>query len=162
MSARDPRGTAVAVCRTTAVLLMLLLVTTVVFAKATVVTLPELISQSELIVYGHFAAESGSTTSSATVPFEVVRIIKGSDSFATGSVVLCNPSTMLDRPDLSKMRGDGILFLVKKGQCLALSHSYRSLVPVKGNRASTVAIRGQPDEQALEAFLDEVKELTSK
>ena len=92
MSARDPRGTAVAVCRTTAVLLMLLLVTTVVFAKATVVTLPELISQSELIVYGHFAAESGSTTSSATVPFEVVRM-SGAARCVMSILPLVDPST---------------------------------------------------------------------
>jgi hypothetical protein len=138
----------------------------VVHAMATLVTLPELIQKSQVIVYGHLdqSIERSSSPVAPWLRFKTLQVLKGTSSVKDGIVVLCN-----SRPpqgewaDLSKLSGDSILFLTSKdGACFDVSHSYRSVVAIRDGQASTVTIKGQPKEQPLELFLQNVRTLVSK
>jgi hypothetical protein len=143
-----------------------LLLAGVVHAMATLVTLPQLIQKSQVIVYGHLdeSAERSSSPVATWLRFKALQVLKGTSSVQDGIVVLCN-----SRPpqgewaDLSKLSGDSILFLTSKdGACFDVSHSYRSVVAIRDGQASTVAIKDQPKEQSLESFLQNVRTLVSK
>jgi len=138
----------------------------VVHAMATLVTLPELIQKSQVIVYGHLdeSTKRSSSAASTWLQFKTLQVLKGSSSVRDGTIALCN-----SRPpqgewaDLSKLSGDSILFLTSKdGACFDVSHSYRSVVAIRDDQASTVTIKGQPKEQPLELFLQNVRTLVSK
>ena len=137
-----------------------------VHAMATLVTLPELTQKSQVIVYGHLDenTQRSSSTSSAWLQFRVVEVLKGSSSVRDGTVALCNSRpSQGEWADLSKLSGDGILFLTSKdGACFDVSHSYRSVVAIRDGAVSTVTIKGQPKEQPLESFLQNVRTLVSK
>ena len=135
-------------------------------AMATLVTLPELIQKSQVIVYGHLdeRTERSSPGASTWLQFRPLQVLKGSSSVRNGTIALCN-----SRPpqgewaDLSKLSGDTILFLTSTdGACLDVSHSYRSVVAVLDGHASTVTIKDQPKAQPLELFLKNVRTLVSK
>jgi hypothetical protein len=122
-------------------ILALCLVAAGTYAKATVVTLPELVQKSQLIVYGsiHTDDPSSSFATAASVPFTISRILKGTS--AHGDIILlCKRRSSLsypDWPDIAAMSGDNILFLRSNGTCFDLAHNYRSLVKVRGGRAMT-------------------------
>lgn len=133
---------------------LFLLLASIAFAKATVVTLPELIHQSRVIAYGRIDANVG-----VPVPFHASAIIKGAD-VAQGSVILlCNSRPNPEWPDLSKSVGEQVLFLNRHGDCFNLSHNYRSLIKVHDGRATTIVIKGQPDDQSLDDFLKKIRAL---
>jgi len=138
----------------------------VVHAMATLITLPELIQKSQVIVYGHLdeGTERSSSARSTWLRFKVVQVLKGTSSVRDGTVVLCN-----SRPpqgewaDLSKLPGDSILFLTSTdGTCFDVSHSYRSVVAISDGQASTVTIKDQPKEQPVNLFLQKVLTVVSK
>lgn len=79
-----------------------------------------------------------------------------------GIIPLCNlRAEYSDEYDLAKLTGVDILFVSKKGQCYELSHRDRSVVPVYGGRAHTIAIEDQPEEQPLEELLGKIQTLLS-
>jgi hypothetical protein len=135
-----------------------------VYAKATIVTLPELIRQSQLIVYGHVdaAAKTRSLAPASSVRFEASRILKGESSVDGSVVLLCDSRPNSEWPDLSKLAGNNILFLTRDGECFRLSHSYRSLVRIHGNDVSTVTIEDQPEQQPLDQFIEKVRAYASE
>lgn len=130
-------------------------------ARATAVTLAQLVSESPTILYGHADA---SAAKSQQVPFEVSLVLKGPASLGKGRVILCNsPPPMREYPDLSKLTGNQILFLSeKKGECFDLSHTYRSVVNVRDDIVSTVAIQDEPKRQSYETFLKKIRLFVSK
>jgi hypothetical protein len=129
-------------------------------AKTTVVTLPQLVKQSEVIVYGHISSSAKGTSnqSPAVVQFEAESILKGQEAVAIRIITLCNQrDEYADAYDLAKLTGDFILFISRKSQCYELSHGDRSVVPVKNDRAVTIAIEDQPEDLPLGDFLHMVR-----
>jgi hypothetical protein len=129
-----------------------LLLASIAFAKATVVTLPELIHQSRVIAYGRIDANAD-----VPVPFHASAIIKGADVVQGGVILLCNSRPNPEWPDLSKSVGEQVLFLNRHGKCFDLSHNYRSLIKVHDGRATTIVIKDQPDDQSLDDFLEKIR-----
>ena len=129
-------------------------------SKMTVVTLPQLVKQSEVIVYGHISSSAKGTSnqSPAVVQFEAESILKGQEAVAIRIIALCNQH---DEYDLAKLTGHLILFISSKSQCYELSHGDRSVVPVKDDRAVTMAIEDQPEDQPLGDFLHMVRQFVS-
>ncbi len=133
-------------------------------AKMTIVSLSQLVKKSEIIAYGHFnpLARGASNQSPAVVRFEAESILKGKDAVAVGIIPLCNHrDEYSDEYDLAKLTGVDILFVSKKGQCYELSHGDRSVVPVYGGSAHTIAIEDQPEQQPLEELLGKIQTLLS-
>lgn len=134
------------------------------YAKATIVTLSELTKQSDVIVYGYIlpVTDSASVSTAAPLSFTVLQVLKGASDVRDNVVALCNSRPTSEWPDLSKLKGDAVLFLARKGGCLELSHSYRSMVRITSEGASTVAIRGQAQFQPLDTLLAQVRRRVSK
>jgi hypothetical protein len=143
------------------VLLCALIAPSLADAKATIVTLYELTEESQVVVYGHMnvAQESSSIPSTARLQFKAAQVLKGGTSVLDATVPLCNRRPNTEWPDLAKLAGDAVLFLVRSGDCFNLSHNYRSVVKVSGDRAATGEIKGQPEEQSLDKFLEMVRKL---
>ena len=134
-------------------------------AKATNVTLSELIMQSQLIVDGHVVASTkfqSSVPSTGWVRFEASHVLKGQASIRGGVVPLCNSRPNGEWPDMSTLAGENILFLARHGDCFNLSHDYRSLANVHGGQISTVTISDQPSAQPLDVFVRKVRALVSE
>jgi hypothetical protein len=132
----------------------------VAFGKATVVTLPELVQQSSVIAYGHIKA--GTAGPGSLVSFQAVSMLKGAAPAADSTIPLCNARPNTEWPDLSKLIGDNVLFLKRDGACFSLSHSYRSVIRVRDDRAATIVIKDQPDDQPLNEFLGKVRSLVTR
>lgn len=132
----------------------------IAFGKATVVTLPDLVQQSSVIAYGHIKA--GPSESGSRVSFQALSMFKGADSAVDGTILLCNARPNTEWPDVSKLTGENVLFLKRDGACFNLSHSYRSVVRVRDDRATTIVIKDQPDEQPLDEFLRKVRSLVAR
>jgi hypothetical protein len=134
-------------------------------SKMTIVTLPQLVKKSEVIVYGHISPslQGASNQLSATVQFEAESILKGHDAAAVRIIAICNQrDEYSDEYDVAKLTGNFVLFLSKKGQCYELSHGDRSVVAVKGDRAVTIAIEDQPDDQPLSLFFGKLRGLSKE
>jgi hypothetical protein len=131
----------------------------IAFGKATVVTLPELVQQSSVIAYGHIKA--GTAGPGSLVSFQAVSMLKGAAP-ADGTIPLCNARPNTEWPDLSKLVGDNVLFLKRDGACFDLSHSYRSVIRVRDDRAATIVIKDQPDDQPFDDFLGKVRFLVAR
>src|SRR4029077_8413501 len=114
----------------------------------------------EVIVYGHISSSANGTSnqSPAVVQFEAESILKGQEAAAIRIITLCNQR---DEYDLAKLTGHFILFISRKSQCYELSHGDRSVVPVKDDRAVTMAIEDQPEDQPLGDFLHMVRQFVS-
>jgi hypothetical protein len=125
--------------------------------------LGELTKESQVIVYGRMDVpkESSSARSSARLQFKAVRVLKGESLIRDRVVPLCNERPNTEWPDLSKLVGDAVLFLMQSGDCFDLSHNYRSVVKVHGDRATTAEIKDQPDDQPLDQFLARVRKLAA-
>jgi hypothetical protein len=121
-----------------------------------------LTEEAQVIVYGHIDVnESPPNPSAGRLRFTTVRVLKGPTSVRDETVVLCNSRPNTEWPDLSKLAGDAVLFLVRSGDCFNLSHNYRSVVKIHNNRAATGEIKGQPDERPLAEFLDMVRAIAA-
>lgn len=132
------------------------------YAKVINVTLEDLVKKSDVIVYGHLnrVAIGKSLSSPPAVNFDAQLVLKGRSIASVGVVSLCNIRTeSSDRDDLSHLGGDFILFLSKKGQCLDLSHGYRSVIDVEQGNAVTGTIEDQAENQPLRAFLAKVENI---
>jgi len=134
-------------------------------AKATIVTLSELIMQSQVSVYGHVGASTkfqSPAPSTSWVRFEASQVLKGQASIRGGVVPLCNSRPNEEWPDMSTLAGENILFLARHGDCFNLSHNYRSLANVHGDQVSTMTIGDQPNAQPLDVFVKKVRALVSE
>jgi hypothetical protein len=131
------------------------------FAKATLVTLPALTRESQLIVYGHLSIGS---ESSNWLQLGVSDVLKGASLVRESTVPLCNSRPNTEWPDLSKLTGPAVFFLLhsRKQNCFILSHNYRSLIKVSGNEADTLVIEGEPAKQTLDQFLHKIRDLVSE
>ena len=126
-------------------------------ARMTDVTLMELVKKSDVIVFGHVSSTVDSATS-APVRFEVISVIKGGGTLKAGKILLlCNPHSNSELPDLSKLSGDNVIFLSKATDCFDLSHGYVSVVQVADGRASTYAIKDQPKSRQWKPFLRQLQ-----
>jgi hypothetical protein len=141
-----------------------MMVSSICLAKATVVTLSELIRQSDLIVYGAVDhSEQQAPAANASVIFKSMSLLKGIlQAHEDVAVPLCNRRPNSEWPDVSKISGNAILFLSKEGGCFNLSHNYRSVVEVRDDDALTAEIKGEPDHQSLQKFLTRIKRLAAK
>jgi hypothetical protein len=138
----------------------------VLFAKATLVTLRELTQESQLVVDGHVEGSSigsASSESSNWLRFGVTDALKGASLVREGAVSLCNSRPNTEWPDLSKLTGRAVLFLLhsQKKDCFNLSHNYRSLIKISGDEVDTLVIEGEPARQPVDAFLQKVRSLVS-
>jgi hypothetical protein len=144
----------------------LLLFSSIVLAKASSITLSELVQKSPTIVYGHVVGsdDSSKATNPTWVAFETMKVVRGPEALTGQTITLCNsPPPMRDYPDLSKMIGEAVMFLDKKPSgCFDLTHTYVSVVPVQDNRAMTYSIRNQPHDQALDGFFERIRFLSSR
>jgi hypothetical protein len=131
-------------------------------AKATIVTLPELVVESQLVIYGRLASTDSSAASAApVVQFKATRILKGASLIHESTIPLCNWRPNSEWPDVSKIAGESILFVSRKGDCFALSHSYRAIVRIHNGRADTIIIKGQPADQPKDALFKQILALTN-
>ena len=142
----------------------MLLFASAVLARATSVTLPDLVRKSPVIVRGYKANDykAASNAPAKWVYFKISDTIRGNASLKSTVVALCNsPPPMMDYDDLSKLSGETILFLYPKSEgCFELTHTYRSIVYVVNDKVSA-SIEGVPEE-SLSAFTHRVCDLISK
>jgi hypothetical protein len=142
----------------------MLLFACVVFARATSVTLPDLVRKSSVIVRGYKTNDykAASNAPAKWVYFKILETIRGSTSLKSTVVALCNsPPPMTDYDDLSRLSGETILFLYPKSEgCFELTHTYRSIVYILNDKVSA-SIEGVPEESS-SAFIHRVRSLISK
>jgi hypothetical protein len=134
----------------------------VAHAKVTVVTLSQLVDESDTIVYGSFKlASRASPQSPSFVPFIPKSILRGKDLSAHGSITFCNQSGEKS-PDLSRMTGTVVIFATKQLECFGLAHGNKSIIRVKAARARTAAMDDQPEAQSLASLLKKIHALVAK
>jgi hypothetical protein len=64
---------------------------------------------------------------------------------------------MVDYPDVSKLTGDNLLFLIERPSgCFELSRGYKSMVLVRDNRALTKNLEHQPPDQSLKLLFQKI------
>lgn len=135
----------------------------IALAMATFVALPELTKESQVILSGHIDTTDrhSSSSSSGWLRFHVSGVLKGVSSVREGAVALCNSRPNPEWPDLSKLTGEAVLFLLQSPskKCFNLSHNYRSLIEIHGDQVDTAAIEGQPESQQLDRFLEKIRSL---
>jgi hypothetical protein len=140
----------------------LLTVSVIVHASMAIVTLPELIKKSEVIVYGHvIGPQSTSAAGSSTATFEVLSVLKGKPLISEQQILLCNSHQNSEWPDLSRIAGNKVIFVKRTDSCFQLSHGYKSVVSETAGRVATVAIKDEPHDQPLDAFLKKIESLVS-
>jgi len=133
-------------------------------AMMMIVTLEELVKESEVIAIGHVLARNDASTEGRgdTVLFQPDAVLKGKDLAGRGELPLCNPSGNSEWPDLGKIRGEYLVFLVTKNTCFPLAHGYRAVVRTSNGQAATGAIEGEPKKQSVERFLRTIRLLVKK
>jgi hypothetical protein len=143
-------------------ILCCLLTSSASYAKATVITLSALTKESSVIVLGRVVVPKENAAAIAgPVSFEATMVLKGGPSVQVGTIALCNSRPNEEWPDVSTLTGEVILFVLPHGTCFNLSHNYRSVVKVQLGQASTGEIRGEPENQPLDRFLDRLRTLIS-
>ena len=131
-------------------------------AKVTVVTLSQLVDESDTIVYGSFKLTSRSSAQSPSyLQFSPKSVVRGKDLSVNGSITFCNLSGE-KTPDLSKMNGTLVIFATKQTECFGLSHGNKSIIRVKAGRARTAAMDDQPQAQPLSSLLKKIRALVAK
>src|ERR1700757_1217503 len=147
--------------RATSSSVVAILLATDLLAKTTAATLPELVQESSVIVYGQIDTVRSPAPRAPWMSFKVSEVIKGDPSLSTDAIFLCNsPPPMREYPDLSKLTGNLVLFLSsQKGGCFDFSHTVKSVVEVHGDQVKTVVIDDQPDTQSFKLFLKKVRNL---
>jgi hypothetical protein len=131
-------------------------------AKMTLESLPGLVMESEVIVYGQAVPTSRAASTKSTVSFQAESVLKGSSIVAHGLILLCNSHDNSEWPDLNTLTGRVVIFVSRKGECFDLSHGYRSIVQTKAGRTSTNAIKDQPDDQTIASFLRKIRTVVAK
>lgn len=131
-------------------------------ARVSVVTLSQLVDESDTIVYGSFQLTSRSSAQSPSyVQFTPKSVLRGKDIAISGSITFCNSSGE-KAPDLSKLKGMLVLFATKQTECFGLSHGNKSIVRVKAGRARTATMDDQPEAQPLASLLKKIRALVAK
>jgi hypothetical protein len=130
-------------------------------ARVTVVTLSQLVDESDTIVYGSFKLTRRSSAQSPSyVQFTPKSVLRGKDLSVNGSITFCNSSGET-APDLSKMNGELVIFATKQTECFGLSHGNKSIIRVKAGRARTAAMDDQPLAQPLSSLLKKIRALVA-
>ena len=145
-------------------LLWLLIVPSLALTRMTDVHLNELVKQSDVIVFGHVSSAETANIHLplGTVRFKIKSVLKGREIVHDQkALLLCNPHSNSELPDLSKTFAEKIVFLTQGKNCYDLSHGYVSLVEVVGGLASTYAITGEPQSQPLTSFVNQVRAIVS-
>lgn len=126
-------------------------------------TLSELVRQSKLIVLGHFheGAYQSAGEPNDVVRFDVSEVFKGASKLHS-PVALCNYHPDSEWPDLSKMKGNYVIFVSPHGACFQLTVGYRSATLVSDGTAKTGGITGQPLQQPLQAFRAQIRATVSQ
>jgi hypothetical protein len=133
-----------------------LLFSAICWAEMPIVTLWQLIAKSEIILYGR--VDPALPTAAELVSFRTELILKGKTIVPPGNILLCNPNDHGEEsPDLSKLQGNIVIFLSKRGGCFDLSYGSKSIVDTTGERANTSAIEGESASQPLDHFLQKVR-----
>jgi hypothetical protein len=135
-----------------------LLFLTPAHAKVTVITLSQLVDESDTIVYGSFKLTS--RASAQFVSFIPKSILRGKDLSVNRSMTFCNQSGERS-PDLAKITGSVVIFATKQLECYGLSYGNRSIVRVKSDRARTAAMDDQPQAQPLNLLLKKISALVA-
>jgi hypothetical protein len=125
-------------------------------------TLAQLVKKSQVIVLGHVHEGSDQSTNTASnlVSFDVAEVLKGPSDMQPRTLV-CNYHPDSEWPDISRLRGDNIIFASPIGECLRLSVGYRSVTPIDNGIADTGGITGQPARQPLTTLRARIKALVS-
>ena len=137
-----------------------LLCSAVAESKETIVTLSELVKESDIVVIGHFPRHDGSVPAGSAIPFIPEAMLKGT-RLSKETIFFCNAHGV-EYPDLSKMEGIRVIFAVKSTNCLNLAHGNRSIIYVESGVAKTVEIEDQPENQPLKGFLEKIRSLAAK
>jgi hypothetical protein len=125
-------------------------------AEMPIVTLSQLIAKSEIILYGR--VDPALPPAAELVSFRAEVVLKGNTIVPPGNTLLCNPNDHGEEsPDLSKLQGNIVIFLSKRGDCFDLSYGSKSIVDITGERANTSAIEGELASQPLDHFLKKVR-----
>jgi hypothetical protein len=131
-------------------------------ARVRVVTLSQLVDESDTIVYGSFKLTSrASAQSPAFVQFIPKATLRGKDLSVNGSLTFCNASGE-KWPDLSRITGTLVIFANKQLECFGLSYGNKSIVRVKAGRARTGAMDDQPEAQPINVLLKKISVLVAK
>jgi hypothetical protein len=123
-------------------------------------TLPELVNQSGVIFIGHVHeadARSPVSTNDA-VQFDSTELFKGAAT-VQGVISMCNYHPDSEWPNLSRLKGDHVIFASPNGSCLKLTVGYRSVATVTDGVVNTSGITGQPLRQRLSAFSARIRSL---
>lgn len=131
-------------------------------AKMTLLSLPVLVLESEVIVYGQVVPTLTTASSKSTVSFQAESVLKGNSIVAHGLILLCNSHDNSEWPDLNTLAGRVVIFVSRKGECFDLSQRHRSIVQTKAGRASTNAIKDQPGDQTVTSFLRKIRTVVAK
>jgi hypothetical protein len=132
-------------------------------ARVTVVTLSQLVDESDTIVYGSFklTPRAAAAQSESFVSFIPKSILRGQGIAVNEPIALCNTSG--ERvPDLSKMTGTLVIFATKQLECFGLAHGNKSIIRVKAGRARTGAMDDQPEAQPLKTLLNKIRVLVAR
>jgi hypothetical protein len=116
-------------------------------------TLPELVSQSQVIFLGHVHECDGqvSVSAKAVIQFDATEVFKGAGDVQS-VISMCNSHPDSEWPDLSRLKGDYVIFASPSGACLKLTVGYRSVAAVSDDVVNTSGITGEPPRQRLAAF----------
>jgi hypothetical protein len=133
----------------------------VVSARIAAITLKELVSLSDLVLYGETAEhhDRPSDTDAPVIWFKVTALSKKPPRLVSGDVPICDQTTFRDTIDLRKYPGAYVVFAKWNGQCFAPIAGYKSLIPVSQGVARTGDIDGQPQTEPLNSFLDKIGKL---
>jgi len=124
-------------------------------------TLSQLVRDSPVVVFGHFQqiADQASASPDAPVVFDIVEVLKGT---SRTTLSLCNYHPDSEWPDLSRPKGDYVLFTEPDGTCERLTLGYRSLIPVVDGVANTSAIEDEPARQSVKKLLMRLRALVKQ
>lgn len=146
--------------RTICVLLLGAALCPSVRAQMVKTTLPELVNQSGIIFIGHVHEGEARSPVSANdvVQFDATELLKGAAG-VQGVISMCNYHPNSEWPDLSRLKGDHVIFASPSGSCLKLTVGYRSVATVTDDVVNTSGITGQPLRQHLSAFSARIRSL---
>jgi hypothetical protein len=123
--------------------------------------LGDLVRQSDFVAYGHSKMNPKSPPSldSSTVAFEPIVVLKVPKERNVSAITLCNTPIDTETYDLTKIKGNYIVFAAKRELCFRPVHGIGSIIMVDEKRARTLAIADEPDSQPIDAFIAKIRSL---
>jgi hypothetical protein len=116
------------------------------------ITLSELVQRSTFIAVGRTEGQQ----SNNVVNFAPSRVLKGKRS---SHIHLCNSPDDSEAHDLSKLRGNYLVFAQASEGCFQPVHGISSVLIFDGDSVTTVAIADQPAKQSVSSLIEKVQEL---